>query len=121
MCKKPCGPLHYEPLFIDSEFHCPYFSIRIQVVLKYLPQKKSICDLRCASAIQRLLVLSDNQLSVLDSSTLETPTSPTSPSGYRPVKNVTSFCLNENPVSDDPFSIFVCVATHRKKTIQLLS
>ena len=38
--------------------------------------------------------------------------------GGAKVKGVTYFCLNDNPVKSNPFSVEVCVAL-KKKTIQL--
>jgi len=90
-----------------------------KTMIKFLPQKKPVNELRCASAIERLLVLTDYSLIILNLESLEVLSAT---SGYlRIIKNVAAFCLNENPVSDDPFVVFICAAMHRKKTIQLFS
>ncbi|XP_033102642.1 transforming growth factor-beta receptor-associated protein 1-like [Anneissia japonica] len=76
--------------------------------------RKPIAQLKAASALTRILVLCDNVLTLLNMFNLEPILS-----GAK-IKGVTSFTVNENPTSSNPFAIEVCVAT-RKKCIQLYS
>ncbi|XP_077979032.1 transforming growth factor-beta receptor-associated protein 1-like [Glandiceps talaboti] len=75
---------------------------------KYLAVKKPIVQLKAASALTRILVLCDNTLTLLHMINLEPIMS-----GAK-VKGVSSFCVNENPTTSNPFSIQVCVATKKK-------
>ncbi|XP_070566294.1 transforming growth factor-beta receptor-associated protein 1-like isoform X2 [Ptychodera flava] len=75
---------------------------------KYLAVRKPIVQLKAASALTRILVLCDNTLALLHMFNLEPIMS-----GAK-IKGVTSFCVNENPTTSNPFSIQVCVATKKK-------
>ena len=77
-------------------------------------QKSPVTFLRSASAIDRLLVLCDATLYVLRSHDL-TPL----PLAGSKMKGVTACCANENPTTNDPFSIQVCVA--KKKQLAVMS
>ncbi|CAI9729846.1 growth factor-beta receptor-associated 1-like [Octopus vulgaris] len=79
---------------------------------KYLGVKKPIAQLKAASALNRILVLCDNVLTLLNMFNLEPITS-----GAK-VKGVTSFCLNENPTCSNPFSVEICVSL-KKKQVQV--
>ncbi|XP_006813911.2 transforming growth factor-beta receptor-associated protein 1-like, partial [Saccoglossus kowalevskii] len=79
---------------------------------KYLAVKKPVIQLKAASALTRILVLCDNTVALLNMFNLEPMLS-----GAK-IRGVTSFCVNENPTSSNPFSIQVCVAT-KKRLIQL--
>ncbi|KAL3842523.1 hypothetical protein ACJMK2_020527 [Sinanodonta woodiana] len=79
---------------------------------KYLALKKPIDQLKAASALNRILVLCDHTLTLLNMMDLEPVMS-----GAK-VKGVTYFCLNDNPVRGNPFSVEVCVAL-KKKQIQV--
>lgn len=58
-------------------------------------------QLKTASALGRLMALSDGNLYLLDSDVLNTI-------GSGPkIKNVTVFCVNENPNTLDPFTVQV--------------
>ena len=70
--------------------------------------------LRSASAIDRLLAVCDSTLYVLRSHDL-TPL----PLAGSKMKGVTACCANENPTTNDPFSIQVCVA--KKKQLAVMS
>jgi hypothetical protein len=59
--------------------------------------------LRSASALDRLLVLCDATLYVVNASDLSSLNLTGSPK----FKGVTACCVNENPQSDDPFSVQV--------------
>ena len=78
-----------------SDPHCLYFS--------YFLQKSPVTFLRAASALDRLLVLCDATLYVINASDLSTLTL----SGSPKFKGVTACCVNENPNTDDPFSVQV--------------
>lgn len=79
---------------------------------KYLGLKKPVVQLKAASALNRILLLCDNTMTLLNMFNLEPIVS-----GAR-VKGVTCFCLNENPARSNPFSVEVCVAL-KKKQIQM--
>ncbi|XP_053384249.1 transforming growth factor-beta receptor-associated protein 1-like [Mercenaria mercenaria] len=79
---------------------------------KYLTLKKPIVQLKAASALNRILVLCDHNLTMLNMLDLEPAV------GGAKIKGVTHFCLNENPVQSSPFSVEVCVAL-KKKQLQL--
>ncbi|KAG8451859.1 hypothetical protein GDO86_003886 [Hymenochirus boettgeri] len=76
--------------------------------------KKPVCELRAASALNRLLVLCDNTISLLCSDSLETVP------GAK-IRGVLTFTLNENPVSGDPFSVELCLISSKKRTVQIFS
>ena len=61
-------------------------------------QKRAVVLLRTASAIGRVLALSDGTLYLADSETLV---------ANAIAKNVSSFCVNENPSHEDPFTLEV--------------
>ncbi|CAL4122719.1 unnamed protein product, partial [Meganyctiphanes norvegica] len=83
-----------------------------KICQKNLSSKKSIVQIKCASALGRLMVLSDGNLFLLDSDVLNTI------DGAK-IKNVTVFCINENPNTLDPFTIHLCVG--KKRSIQVCS
>ncbi|KAL7642552.1 UNVERIFIED_CONTAM: hypothetical protein RMT77_007113 [Armadillidium vulgare] len=72
--------------------------------------RKPVINIKAASALGRLLVLSDSNLYLLDADVL------TSSSGPK-MKNVVTFCINENPNTVDPFTLQFCVG--KKKSLQL--
>ncbi|XP_063877866.1 transforming growth factor-beta receptor-associated protein 1-like isoform X2 [Scylla paramamosain] len=74
---------------------------------KNLGTKKAVTQLKTASALCRLMALSDGNLYLLDSDMLNTI-------GSGPkIKNVTVFCVNENPNTLDPFTVQLCVGKRR--------
>ena len=79
--------------------------IRIPIVyiFRIFLQKSPVTFLRAASALDRLLVLCDATLYVINASDLSTLTL----SGSPKFKGVTACCVNENPNTDDPFSVQV--------------
>ncbi|KAK8726458.1 hypothetical protein OTU49_010260 [Cherax quadricarinatus] len=80
---------------------------------KNLGTKKTVVQLKTASALGRLMVLSDGNLYILDSDVLNTI-------GSGPkIKNVTVFCVNENPNTLDPFTVQLCVG--KRRCIQICS
>ncbi|CAI9540230.1 unnamed protein product, partial [Staurois parvus] len=81
---------------------------------RQLGVKKPICEMRAASALDRLLVLCDNTIFLLCSDSLE-------PVPGTKIRGVLSFTLNENPVSGDPFSVEVCLISSKKRTVQIFS
>lgn len=60
--------------------------------------------MKAASALDKLLVLCDTTLFVLNLNSLE-PTS-------TKLKNIQTFCVNENPLSSDPFLVQVQSLSH---------
>ncbi|KAJ8282696.1 hypothetical protein COCON_G00052150 [Conger conger] len=81
---------------------------------KYLGLKKPVNELKAASALERLIVLCDNSVTVVDMVNLE----PVSSGGAR-IKGVVSFCLNENPVNGDPFCVELGVIATKRRTVQI--
>ncbi|KAL4225569.1 transforming growth factor [Mactra antiquata] len=79
---------------------------------KYLTLKKPIVQLKAASALNRILVLCDFTLTMLNMLDLEPAV------GGAKIKGVTNFCLNDNPVQGNPFTVEVCVCV-KKKQVQL--
>ncbi|CAL1541537.1 unnamed protein product [Lymnaea stagnalis] len=79
---------------------------------KFLVVKKPIAQLRAASALNRIMVLCDNTLTLLNMFDLEPIVT-----GAK-IKGVVCFCINENPIRTNPFSVEICVAL-KKKIIQL--
>lgn len=80
---------------------------------RYLGFKKPVNELRAASALNRLLVLCDNSITLVDMLSLEPV-----PSGAR-IKGAIALTLNENPVSGDPFCVEVCIISVKRRTIQV--
>ncbi|XP_025923850.1 transforming growth factor-beta receptor-associated protein 1 isoform X3 [Apteryx rowi] len=80
---------------------------------KYLGFKKSVTELKAASALTRLLVLCDNTITLVNMMNLEPV-----PTGAR-IKGAVTFTLNENPVSGDPFCVEVCIISVKRRTIQM--
>lgn len=74
---------------------------------KNLGTKKTVTQLKTASALGRLMVLSDGNLYLLDADVLNTI-------GSGPkIKSVSVFCINENPNTMDPFTVQLCVGKRR--------
>ncbi|XP_042551451.1 transforming growth factor-beta receptor-associated protein 1 [Dipodomys spectabilis] len=80
---------------------------------RHLGFKKPVNELRAASALNRLLVLCDNSITLVNMLNLEPV-----PSGAR-IKGAVTFALNENPVSGDPFCVEVCIISVKRRTIQM--
>ncbi|XP_010885012.1 transforming growth factor-beta receptor-associated protein 1 homolog [Esox lucius] len=85
-----------------------------KLLVMYLGQKKPVEALKAASALERLIVLCDATLSMVDMVTLEAV-----PSGGAKVKGVAAFCVNENPVIGDPFCVEIGVISARKRAVQV--
>ncbi|TRY62441.1 hypothetical protein DNTS_032246 [Danionella cerebrum] len=83
---------------------------------KYLGLKKPVMELKAASAIERLIVLCDSSITVVDMVTLEAV-----PTGGTKLKGVTAFCINENPVTGDAFCVEMAVVLARRRTVQICS
>ncbi|XP_072119317.1 transforming growth factor-beta receptor-associated protein 1 homolog [Mobula birostris] len=79
----------------------------------YLGLKKAVSELKAASALNRLLVLCDNTVTLLHMINLEPI-----PSGAK-IKGVIAFAVNENPVTGDPFCVEVCTISLKRKTVQI--
>ncbi|XP_015670729.1 transforming growth factor-beta receptor-associated protein 1 [Protobothrops mucrosquamatus] len=88
------------------------FSISKQLH-KYLSCRKAVGELKAASALNRLLVLCDNTITLMNMINLEPI-----PSGAR-IKGALMFTLNENPVNGDPFCVEVCIVSVKRRTIQI--
>ena len=63
--------------------------------------------MKAMSALNQLLVLSDETLTVLDLENLNQVRNVK-------IKHVSSFYLNENPLSEDPFTVEICVGSRKK-------
>ncbi|XP_062303319.1 transforming growth factor-beta receptor-associated protein 1 homolog [Osmerus eperlanus] len=81
---------------------------------KYLGLKKPVAELRAASALERLIVLCDATITVVDMVTLETV-----PLGGAKIRAVAAFCVNENPVNGDPFGVEIGVISAKRRTVQI--
>ncbi|XP_035992465.1 transforming growth factor-beta receptor-associated protein 1 homolog [Fundulus heteroclitus] len=84
---------------------------------KYLGLKKPVAELRAASALERLIVLCDGVLFLVDMVTLESV--PSAAGGGAKIRGVTTFCVNENPVNGDPFCVEMGVLSSRRRTVQI--
>ena len=74
----------------------------------------SVIQAKALSALSRLLVLSDEMLSILDLDTLNLVR-------HLKFKAVSTFCLNENPISEDPFAVEICIGSKKKISYILLN
>ncbi len=81
---------------------------------KYLGLKKPVAELKAASALERLIVLCDSTITVVDMVTLEPV-----PTGGTKLKGVTAFCINENPVTGDAFCVEMAVVLARRRAVQI--
>ncbi|KAM6980397.1 transforming growth factor-beta receptor-associated protein 1 homolog isoform 1-T2 [Aplochiton taeniatus] len=84
---------------------------------KYLGLKKPVAELRAASALERLIVLCDGTVFLVDMVTLETV--PSAAGGGAKIKGVAAFCVNENPVNGDPFCVEMGVISAKRRTVQI--
>lgn len=88
-------------------------------------KRGSVAELRAASALERLIVLSTGDASVYlhDMMSLEpVPAPPSGTSGgggAAKIKGVLSFCVNENPVGADPFCVELGVICARRRAVQI--
>lgn len=80
---------------------------------KNLSFRKAVGELKAASALNRLLVLCDSTITLMNMMNLEPI-----PTGAR-IKGAVTFTLNENPVNGDPFCVEVCIVSVKRRTIQL--
>ncbi|XP_007883285.2 transforming growth factor-beta receptor-associated protein 1 homolog [Callorhinchus milii] len=80
---------------------------------KYLGLKKPVNEIKAASALNRLMVLCDCSVNLLNMINLEPV-----PTGAK-IKGVVAFTVNENPVTADPFCVEVCTISMKRKTIQI--
>ncbi|XP_062384156.1 transforming growth factor-beta receptor-associated protein 1 homolog isoform X2 [Sardina pilchardus] len=83
---------------------------------KHLGLKRGVAELKAASALERLIVLCDATVYVHDMLSLE-PVPPSS--GGAKIKGALSFCVNENPVSADPFCVELGVISSRRRAVQI--
>lgn len=84
---------------------------------KYLGLKKAVTELRAASALERLIVLCDGVVFLVDMVTLENV--PSAAGGGAKIRGVTTFCINENPVNGDPFCVEMGVLSSKRRTVQI--
>uniref|UniRef100_A0A3P9QBZ3 Transforming growth factor, beta receptor associated protein 1 n=1 Tax=Poecilia reticulata TaxID=8081 RepID=A0A3P9QBZ3_POERE len=84
---------------------------------KYLGLKKPVAELRAASALERLIVLCDGMVFLVDMVTLESV--PSAAGGGAKIRGVTAFCVNENPVNGDPFCVEMGVLSSKRRTVQV--
>jgi len=87
------------------------------IITKVIVAKAKVSFLYAAPAINRLLVLCDNTLFILNMSDL----SILPMAGSNKLKGVSAVCINNNPVMDNPFSVEVCVAKKKQCQLALLS
>ncbi|RXM99557.1 Transforming growth factor-beta receptor-associated protein 1 [Acipenser ruthenus] len=80
---------------------------------KYLGLKKPVSELKAASALNRLIVLCDNTIMLVNMLNLDPVQS-----GAK-IKGVVTFTVNENPVNGDPFSVELGVISVKRRTIQI--
>uniref|UniRef100_A0A3B4TN33 Transforming growth factor, beta receptor associated protein 1 n=1 Tax=Seriola dumerili TaxID=41447 RepID=A0A3B4TN33_SERDU len=84
---------------------------------KYLGLKKPVAELRAASALERLIVLCDGIVFLVDMETLETV--PSAAGGGAKIRGVAEFCINENPVNGDPFCVEMGILSSKRRTVQI--
>lgn len=84
---------------------------------KYLGLKKPVAELRAASALERLIVLCEGIVFLVDMVTLETV--PSAAGGGAKIRGVLSFCVNENPLNADPFCVEMGVLSSKRRTVQI--
>ncbi|XP_041935872.1 transforming growth factor-beta receptor-associated protein 1 homolog [Alosa sapidissima] len=96
----------------NAKGHTVYLSQKLQQ--KHLGLKKAVAELKAASALERLIVLCDATIYVHDMLSLEVV-----PSGSAKIKGVLSFCVNENPVSADPFCVELGAISSRRRAVQI--
>uniref|UniRef100_A0A8D3AHY9 CNH domain-containing protein n=1 Tax=Scophthalmus maximus TaxID=52904 RepID=A0A8D3AHY9_SCOMX len=84
---------------------------------KYLGLKKPVAELRAASALERLIVLCDGIVFLVDMVTLETV--PSAAGGGAKIRGVAAFCINENPVNGDPFCVEMGILSSKRRTVQI--
>uniref|UniRef100_W5KQR2 Transforming growth factor, beta receptor associated protein 1 n=1 Tax=Astyanax mexicanus TaxID=7994 RepID=W5KQR2_ASTMX len=87
-----------------------------KLLQKFLGLKKPVAELKAASALERLIILCDGTVSLVDMVTLEPV-----PFGGAKVKNVIAFCVNENPVTADPFCVEMAVVSARRRAVQIFT
>ncbi|KAK6486747.1 transforming growth factor-beta receptor-associated protein 1-like [Huso huso] len=80
---------------------------------KYLGLKKPVSELKAASALNRLIVLCDNTIMLVNMLNLDPVQS-----GAK-IKGVVTFTVNENPVNGDPFCVELGVISVKRRTIQI--
>nr|CAD7446145.1 unnamed protein product [Timema bartmani] len=86
-----------------------------QIIYKQLEIKKPVKIIKAASALECLLVLSDTNLLILSMPNLKA-------SGKGPIlRGVTTFCFNEYAVTNDPFSVQICVGLKRQLQVYNVS
>lgn len=78
---------------------------------KFLELRKPVKCIKAASALNRLLILCDSSLLILNMHDLEVI------GGGPKLRGISTFCVNENPNINNPFCIQICVA--RKKQLQV--
>lgn len=112
------GVLHH--FLLDEQTspkgHLVYLAQKLQH--KHLGLKKAVAmvasELKAASALERLIVLAEGGLYLHHMMSLELL-----PSASGKVKGVLSFCVNENPVSADPFCVELAVILARRRVVQI--
>ena len=67
----------------------------------------SVVQMKAVSALNQLVVLSNETLFIHDLETL-------APVKNLKFRNISSFCLNENPLNEDPFQVEMCIAAKKK-------
>eukprot|EP00092_Neocalanus_flemingeri_P053826 GFUD01063332.1.p1 GENE.GFUD01063332.1~~GFUD01063332.1.p1 ORF type:complete len:841 (+),score=220.95 GFUD01063332.1:74-2596(+) len=87
------------------------------ITTKVIVAKSRVSFLYAAPAINRLLVLCDSTLFILNMSDLTILPM----AGSNKLKGVSAVCINNNPTMDNPFSVEVCVAKKKQCQLALLT
>lgn len=87
------------------------------ITSKVIVAKARVSFLYAAPAINRLLVLCDSTLFILNMSDLAILPM----AGSNKLKGVSAVCINSHPVTDNPFSVEVCVAKKKQCQLALLN
>uniref|UniRef100_A0A3P9L4Y8 Transforming growth factor, beta receptor associated protein 1 n=1 Tax=Oryzias latipes TaxID=8090 RepID=A0A3P9L4Y8_ORYLA len=101
---------------VASPMGKPSYSAQ-KLLNKYLGLKKPVAELRAASALERLIVLCDGMVFLVDMVTLESV--PSAAGGGVKIRGVIAFCVNENPVNGDPFCVEMAILSSKRRTVQI--
>ncbi len=118
-CIEYCGKSLYVGTY-DSfviEFKCDNTRNACQQhsLYRYLGLKKPVIILKAIFILERILCVCDSNLIILNQEDLEVI------SYGNKLKNVNTFCLNENPSNNNPFSVQLCIARKRQLLIYNLT
>ncbi|KAK4002769.1 hypothetical protein OUZ56_004571 [Daphnia magna] len=114
-CLEICGDFLYlgckEGRLLRCSFQksclLPEQTVIITKAINCYSSNSAITQMKAISALNQLLILSNETLAILDLETLTLVRT-------LKFKSVTCFHLNENPLSEDPFTIEICAGSKRK-------